>query len=61
MNKLISKNHVKTLCIFVENTNHPGFASNFLAKVAEEIDIIELKEGCGNRKTAMAYIQNLAA
>ena len=61
MNKLISKNHVKTLCIFVENTNHPGFASNFLAKVAEEIDIIELKEGCGNRETAMAYIQNLAA
>ena len=60
MNKLISKNHVKTLCIFVENTNHPGFASNFLAKVAEEIDIIELKEGCGNRETAMAYIQNLA-
>ena len=51
MNKLISKNHVKTLCIFVENTNHPGFASNFLAKVAEEIDIIELKEGCGNRET----------
>ena len=61
MNKLISKNHVKTLCIFVENTNHPGFASNFLAKVAEEIDIIELKEGCGNRETAMVYIQNLAA
>ena len=61
MNKLISKNHVKTLCIFVENTNHPGFASNFLAKVAEEIDIIELKEGCGNRETAMSYIQNLAA
>lgn len=61
MNKLISKNHVKTLCIFVENTNHPGFASNFLAKVAEEIDIIELKEGCGNRETAMTYIQNLAA
>ena len=61
MNKLISKNHVKTLCIFVENTNHPGFASNFLAKAAEEIDIIELKEGCGNRETAMSYIQNLAA
>ena len=61
MNKLISKNHVKTLCIFVENTNHPGFASNFLATVAEEIDIIELKEGCGNRETAMSYIQNLAA
>ena len=61
MNKLIRKNHVKTLCIFVENKNHPGFASSFLAKVAEEIDIIELKEGCGNRETAMVYIQNLAA
>lgn len=60
INKLVSKNHVKTLCIFVENTNHPGFASSLLAKVAEEIDIIELKEGCGNRETAMAYIRNLA-
>lgn len=60
MNKLICKNHVKTLCIFVENKNHPGFASSFLAKVAEELDIIELKEGCGNRETATAYIRNLA-
>lgn len=58
--KLISKNHVKTLCIFVENLNKPGFATSFLARVAEEIDIIELKEGCGNRETAISYIQNLA-
>ena len=57
---LISKNHVRTLCIFVENTYHPGFADRFLAKVSEEIDIIELKEGNGNRDTAIDYIENIA-
>lgn len=58
--KLISKYHVKTLCVFVENLNKPGFSGSFLARVAEEIDIIELKEGCGNREIAIKYIQNLA-
>ncbi len=58
--KLIKKNHVKTLCIFVENLNKPGFARNLLASVAEEIDIVELKEGCGNKETAINYIQSLA-
>ena len=57
---LIRKNHVRTLCIFVENTNHPGFANNFLSKVSEEIDIIEIKEGSGNRKTAIEYMENIA-
>jgi len=57
---LIFKNHVRTLCIFVENINHPGFADKFLAKVSEEIDIIELKEGNGNRETAIEYIESIA-
>ena len=57
---IISKNHVRTLCIFVENVSHPGFANNFLARVSEEIDIIELKEGSGNRETAVAYMENIA-
>lgn len=57
---LINKNHIKTLCIFVENLNKPGFAGNLLARVSEEIDIIELKEGSGNRETAIKYIQSLA-
>ena len=57
---LIGKNHVRTLCIFVENTNHPGFASNLLSKVSEEIDIIEIKEGGGNREAAIEYMENIA-
>ena len=60
MDDLIRKNHVKTLCIFVENTEHPGFASKLLGRVAEHIDIIEIKEGCGSRDDAVAYIENLA-
>ena len=57
---LIKKNHIKTLCIFVENTEHPGFANKLLARVVEDIDIVEIKEGCGNRDTAIRYIENLA-
>ncbi len=60
MSKLIGKNHVRTLCIFVENTNHPGFADIFLTKVAEEIDIIDLNEGNGDREAAINYIENIA-
>ena len=58
--KMIKRNHVKTLCIFIKNMNKPGFANSLLSRVAEEIDIVELKEGCGNRENATRYIQNLA-
>ena len=58
--KLIGINHVRTLCIFVENTNKPGFAKGLLSNVAEEIDIIEIREGSGNRETAIQYIKNMA-
>ena len=44
----------------MENTSHPGFASNLLSKVSEEIDIIEIKEGGGNRETAIEYMENIA-
>lgn len=60
MEELISKNHIKTLCIFVENTEHPGFAGNLLGKVGENIDIIKVKEGCGSREEAVIYIERLA-
>ena len=58
--RIVSKNHIKTLCIFVENKSHPGFANSFLAKIADEIDIIEINEGNGSKDTAISYIENLA-
>ena len=57
---VINKNQIKTLCIFLENTEHPGFASKLLAKLAEDLDIIEINEGNGSRDTAVSYIENLA-
>jgi AAA+ superfamily predicted ATPase len=60
MELVIRQNHVKTLCIFFENTEHPGFADRLLESVAEEVDIIELKEGVGDRETAIGYISDLA-
>ena len=60
LSSIICKHHVKTLCIFVENTNHPGFAKKLLASVAEDIDIIELKEGCGSKEATIDYIESLA-
>ena len=59
VDQLISKNHVKTLCFFIENTEHPGFSKIMLSRVAESIDIIEIKEGCGTREEALDFIENL--
>lgn len=59
MSRLIKKQHVMALCIFVEKKEHPGFASSLLASLADEIDIIELNEGSGNREEAIAFIENL--
>ncbi len=61
MNTIVKQNHVKTLCIFVENMSHPGFANKLIARVAEDVDVIELKEGNGNREEAISYIMGLAA
>lgn len=58
--ELIRKYHIKTLCVFAENTKYPGFADKLLARAVEEIDIIELKEGCGNREATIEYICNIA-
>lgn len=60
MDRLMEQNHVKTLCIFIENTEKPGFASSMLARVAEHIDIIELKEGSGTRQQALEFVEKLA-
>lgn len=60
MSKLIRINHVRTLCVFAENTNHPGFTDRFLSKLSEDIDIIEIKEGNGNREDAINYIESIA-
>ncbi len=50
-----------TLCIFVETTDKPGFSPQLIARLQEDIHIIELHEGAGNRDMALAYLKSLLA
>lgn len=56
----IEKNHLNTLCIFVENSRDHGFSRLLLGKAQEHIDIIDIKEGTGNREQAAAFLRSLA-
>lgn len=48
-----------TLCIFVESADKPGFSAQLTAKLQDDLHIIELHEGAGNRETALAYLKTL--
>ena len=48
-----------TLCIFVELVDKPGFAPQLTARLQDDLHIIELHEGAGNRDTALNYLKNL--
>lgn len=56
---VIKKYQVNTLCIFVELTEHSGFTKVMVSKLQEEIDIIEIKEGYGDKHQAGLYFKNL--
>ena len=48
-----------TLFIFVELTEKPGFAPQLIAQLQDDLHIIELHEGAGNRETALTYLKGL--
>lgn len=48
-----------TLCIFIELADKPGFAPQLTARLQDDLHIIELHEGAGNRDTALNYLRNL--
>ncbi|MBR4152717.1 MAG: AAA family ATPase [Selenomonadaceae bacterium] len=48
-----------TLCIFVELADKPGFAPQLTARLQDDLHIIELHEGAGNRDTALDYLKKL--
>ncbi|MBR2774491.1 MAG: AAA family ATPase [Selenomonadaceae bacterium] len=48
-----------TLFIFVELVDKPGFAPQLTARLQDDLHIIELHEGAGNRETALVYLKNL--
>ena len=48
-----------TLFIFVEIVSKPGFSPQLIAKLQDDIHLIELHEGAGNRDEAFVYLKNL--
>ncbi len=58
---VISKYHMKTLCLFLEDKQHPGFSDHLIAKMKETLQIIDINEGYGDREQAKTYLKSLAA
>ena len=48
-----------TLCVFVELADKPGFAPQLIANLQDDLHIIDLHEGAGNRDTALDYLKKL--
>ncbi|MCR5738572.1 MAG: AAA family ATPase [Lachnospiraceae bacterium] len=59
--KLILKHQLKTLCIFVDLSEKEGFGNAMVNRMAEFIDIIDIREGCGGRNEAVKYFMYRAA
>lgn len=58
---LIKKYQHRTQFVLVEESDNPGFAPKLIASVQEDIHLVEIKEGAGNRDVSLAYLKNLAA
>ena len=48
-----------TLCIFVELADKPGFAPQLTTRLQDDLHIIELHEGAGNREMALNYLKKI--
>lgn len=58
---LVKKYQHRTQLILVEESENPGFAPKFIAQVQDDVHLVEIREGAGNRDVAFAYLKNLAA
>ena len=57
--ELIIRYSHDTLFIFVESSENPGFTAKLIGNLQDNMKIIELNEGVGNRKSAFNYLKNL--
>ncbi|MCR4897275.1 MAG: AAA family ATPase [Lachnospiraceae bacterium] len=55
----IRKTQLRTLTVFVEITERPGFSIPMISALQDTLHIIELKEGHGDRKKALEYLKAL--
>ncbi len=57
--KLIEKYHDETLFFLFENTEKLGFSKELMSRIEDSVQLIELKEGRGNREEARTYLEKL--
>ncbi|SDB55661.1 ATPase family associated with various cellular activities (AAA) [Pseudobutyrivibrio sp. YE44] len=60
LGELATEYHKNTLFFFLEDLANPGFSKELLARVSEDLDIIGISEGAGNRDEALAYFRLLS-
>ncbi len=56
----IKRHQHQTLFILVEESDNPGFAPKLIGSVQDDMHLVEIKEGAGNRAVALAYLKKLA-
>ena len=57
----VLQNCRNTLFVFVEIVDKPGFSRQLVAKLQNDLNLIELQEGAGNRDEAFEHLKNLMA
>ena len=57
ISEVVKKYQRNTLCIFIEIVDQPGFAPKLISNIQDDLNIIELQEGAGNREQALDYLK----
>ncbi|MBQ7476088.1 MAG: AAA family ATPase [Selenomonadaceae bacterium] len=55
----VLQNCRNTLFVFVEIVDKPGFSGQLVARLQNDLNLIELQEGAGNRDEAFEHLKNL--
>ena len=59
ISEIVRKYQRNTLCIFIEMSDNPGFSSKLIGALGDDVTVIELQEGAGDRKQALDYLKML--
>lgn len=57
--KLVKQYKNDCLFVFTYNSDKPGFAYELLSSINKYVITVKLKEGCGDRRTAVKYLKKL--
>ncbi|ORU00169.1 stage V sporulation protein K [Anaerovibrio sp. JC8] len=57
--KTVVDNQMYTLCFFVQLSENPGFSKGLIAAVQDDIHLIEICEGRGDKEQAVNYLEKL--